>query len=272
VGHRVERKQETQSKRTSLHDPTNAVRASSASFELTKAELKEACAALRQKQQRGKQGKRQNGRRLVSEPFKLSDSQKLVFVNCYKSARNAERPVDYVRMSNTCHFNSFKGDPQLLADMEGDIVRELKEAFTEQRAIEVRGRDKTSAELEEELARLHGLHKQQAAQIKAHMEELEQDLASVHAAVDNIRKLFWHEEKENFECEPMKATRAGLKNTLRFGASTPSARKYEHHIVDELKTITIQLQSQLKSCKECGMTGDCVEQFTKRFALPAHGM
>jgi len=65
-----------------------------------------------------------------------------VFANCYKSARNTERPVDYVHMSNTCHFNSFKGYPQLLADMEGDIVRELKEAFTEQRAIEVRGREK----------------------------------------------------------------------------------------------------------------------------------
>ncbi|KAE9337267.1 hypothetical protein PF008_g12618 [Phytophthora fragariae] len=149
VGRRTGRKKETSSKRTRLQGFTNAVGASSASFELTKAEVKEACVALRLKQQSSKQGKRQYGRRSVSEPFKLSDSQKLILANCYKSARNAERPVDYVSMSNTCHFNSFKGYHQLLAPKEGDIVRELQEALTGQRVIEARDRNKTPAELEE---------------------------------------------------------------------------------------------------------------------------
>ncbi|KAG7385880.1 hypothetical protein PHYPSEUDO_000942 [Phytophthora pseudosyringae] len=171
--------------------------ASSTTPVLSKAEVKEACAALRLKQRRDKQGRRQYGRRLASEPHRLSDSQKVMFANSYKTARNAEKPVDYVRMSKSCHFSSFRGHPHLLAAMESDIVVELKKALVEQSEILAGRHVKTTTEWEEEFAQVQVLHEKHVATMKKQLEELEKELTDTKQYTTDLRARFLCVEKKN---------------------------------------------------------------------------
>ncbi|KAF1775765.1 hypothetical protein GQ600_20209 [Phytophthora cactorum] len=85
----------------------------SADFEITMKELRDACIALRLTLARDRHGYRQFGRRSKSERFKMSSSQKLIATS-YRAARDEDKPVDYVRMSNSCHFCTFKPNPEKL--------------------------------------------------------------------------------------------------------------------------------------------------------------
>ncbi|KAG7379869.1 hypothetical protein PHYPSEUDO_008057 [Phytophthora pseudosyringae] len=171
--------------------------ASSTTPVLSKAEVKEACAALRLKQRRDKQGRRKYGRLLASEPHRLSDSQKIMFANSYKTARNAEEPVDHVRMSKSCHFSSFKGHPHLLAAMGSDVVVELKEALVEQSEIQAGRHVKTTTEWEEEFASVQVLHKKHVATMEKQLEKLEKELADTKQYTADLRARFVCVEKEN---------------------------------------------------------------------------
>ncbi|KAL4099487.1 hypothetical protein PRIC1_007291 [Phytophthora ramorum] len=134
---------------------------------------------------------------MLSEPYRLSDSQKIIFVNCYKAARNEERPVDYVRMSKTCHFSTFCNHAQMLAAMEKDIVVELREALMELRAIEAGRRVRTTAEWEDELARVQTLHQEQVGSMEGQVEKLTEDLVNAERENSDLMTQLAGKEKEN---------------------------------------------------------------------------
>ncbi|KAG7376027.1 hypothetical protein PHYPSEUDO_014624, partial [Phytophthora pseudosyringae] len=132
----------------------------------TNAELPDACLALTLKLQRDKHGHRQYGRRLKSESFKLSASQKVLMASSYRAARNDDRLVDYERMSESRHFNTFKNNAQKLRALEKPLLREIKVAIREQQQLDAGNIAKTTNDWEEELARCHVLHQRESAEIQ----------------------------------------------------------------------------------------------------------
>ncbi|OWY97876.1 hypothetical protein PHMEG_00031486, partial [Phytophthora megakarya] len=55
----------------------------------------------------------------------------------YKAARNESRPIDYLRMSESCHLTAFfAGKPDVLQGMESAFFAEIRVALEEQRKID----------------------------------------------------------------------------------------------------------------------------------------
>ncbi|KAJ8561845.1 hypothetical protein ON010_g7834 [Phytophthora cinnamomi] len=124
--------------------------------EMTTPEVREACNALEKKLDRDRQGRRQNGRRSKSEKSRLADNQKVLFAKVYKAACNSARTVDYVTLSNSCHFPTFREHPRVLAAMETSIIAEMKAALEEQHALDTKDWPDRSPEWKEELVRVQG--------------------------------------------------------------------------------------------------------------------
>ncbi|OWY90548.1 hypothetical protein PHMEG_00041277, partial [Phytophthora megakarya] len=119
--------------------------------ELNRSEVRQVCVALHTKLQWDKEGRQQWGKRLNADQFHLSDYQKVVFANSYKAARNESRPIDYLRMSKSCHFTAFAGKPDVLQSMESAVIAEMRLALEEQRKIDGGMEVTSSADWKKEL-------------------------------------------------------------------------------------------------------------------------
>ncbi|ETP52562.1 hypothetical protein F442_02446 [Phytophthora nicotianae P10297] len=155
---------------------------------LTTEEVKDACVALQNKLVRDRQGRRQNGRRLKSEPFHLADNQKVIFAKTYVAAKNHDTHVDYVRLSNSCQFPTFAGDSDVLVAMEPAIIAEMKEALVEQRGIETKDRHNSRLSLQVTLAKVQLLHQREIAKMNQKVGTLLAHLATSENLVEELRK------------------------------------------------------------------------------------
>ncbi|EGZ19721.1 hypothetical protein PHYSODRAFT_327915 [Phytophthora sojae] len=145
----------------------------------TSTELAEACEALHSTLKCAKGGKRQYGKRTKMD--------------------NDGRPVDYLRMSKSCHFTTFAGNEAILEAMEPFIVSELHAAPEEERRFASVGRPTTCSEacggssrvsqLEEEIRTLkQGVGSPRSAQ------ELE-----LRAPAINAREEHLHDKEEELK-------------------------------------------------------------------------
>lgn len=163
--------------------------------DLTPQEIRIARPALKKLLDRKKGGKRQGGRRLKSEPYKLSDSQTLLLADRYLAARNAGIQVTYKKASETKNLTTFTDHPEMLQKHEGEVIRWLQKALNEQRAIDAGKSTKTNEKLEEELSKTLVQTQTKIAKLEAALEnnffessELQQKLKALRQKIFGSRR------------------------------------------------------------------------------------
>ncbi|KAF1786243.1 hypothetical protein GQ600_6983 [Phytophthora cactorum] len=94
---------------------------------------------MKRKLERNKKGSRQYGRRLRTEPFKLSVPQKLLLATSYRAARNDCRLRLKVRKYS---LRNFQGQHASSVFAGESMLREMQEALIEQRILKTDQRTK----------------------------------------------------------------------------------------------------------------------------------
>ncbi|KAL3665197.1 hypothetical protein V7S43_009825 [Phytophthora oleae] len=208
------------------------------------------CVALQKKLKRDRQGRRQNGRRLKSEPFHLADNQKVLFARTYMSGRNDERPVDYVRLSNSCHFPTFAGNPDVLAAMEPAIVADMKVALVEQRDIEAKDRPNSRPYLQVNLAKVQALHQREITKVDQRVETLLVRLASSEKFVVALRKEMARAQEENQRFTQPDSHFAVFQSTKSDGGNPPKIGCHAQDFAAFFERQLLTQEDKLKS-KAC---------------------
>ncbi|GMF45857.1 unnamed protein product [Phytophthora fragariaefolia] len=90
-----------------------------------------ACRAFKEKYKDEKKGAQIGKRRTVAEPFALANYQIRIWANRYQAARNRKESVDYLHLSSTTQFKSFKDHPTELMAHEKWLLKELRVAYDE---------------------------------------------------------------------------------------------------------------------------------------------
>jgi len=142
--------------------------------ELPLSDLDEAVQALMNMYARVKAGKRQLGKRRSGDTLHLSPSLFVAFAHRYRAARNANKDVDYQRLSETANFKAFKDHAEELKAKEHELKALLKKALAEQRDIDAGKHKKSIEDLEEEVTRLDEQHAQDVAKCKQLEVDIEQ--------------------------------------------------------------------------------------------------